>query len=226
MNEIIALALLLLSFHLCAEVEMTPDEQEKWFNEDESFSTDQINEGELKFLPIPAKENILHATNILSISPHSLENGWVLLEQCYKNLVPVPLAEVIYNYKLMRNLRVTYKRNIESALVKRQSVQLTDITEKAELCIKADVHNFYKKSDGSFSLVNGPFHRKFLDGYYPYHVTLKINYPSSLLKLNQIKPEAQLGFYITKLVNVIVINSYFEGKLNIEIIFSRNYMNR
>jgi len=119
----------------------------------------------------------------------------------------------------MRDLRVTSKRNIETVLVKGQSVQLTNITSKAELCVKAQVRIFYKNPNGTFSLVNGPFHRKFLDGYYPFHVTLKINYPSSLLKPVQTKPEAQAGFKLKKSDNAIFIDSFFEGMLNTEIIF-------
>jgi len=94
MKRCIALVLSLLSFHLCANEGMTPDEQEKWFNEDDSFSPDQINEGELKFLLAPPKKPVLHSLNVLTISQDSIETGWVLLEQCYKHLDPVPDAEV------------------------------------------------------------------------------------------------------------------------------------
>jgi hypothetical protein len=219
MKKFIALILLFLSFHICADEGMTPDEQEKWFNEDDSFSPAQINEGELKFLTKPPKKPVLHSLNVLTVSQDSIENGWVLLEQCYKHLDPVPDTAVVYRYKSMRGLRVTSKRNIETALVKGQSVQLSNITHNAELCIKAEVRIFYKNPNGTFSLVNGPFHRKFLDGYYPYHVTLKINYPSSLLKLIKTSPEAQAGFKIKESNNVIFIDSYFEGILNTEIIF-------
>lgn len=199
---------------------MTPDEQEKWLNEDESFSPDQISGGELRFLVEPPKKPVLHSINTLTLSQDSIENGWVLLEQCYKHLDPVPDTEVVYRYKSMRDLRVISKRNIEAALVEGQSVQLTNITRNAELCVKAEVRVFYKNTNGTFSLFNGPFHRKFLDGYYPFHLTLKIDYPSSLLKLVQTKPGAQAGFNIKQSGNVIIIDSYFEGMLNTEIIFS------
>jgi len=219
MKIFIALVLSLLSFHLCADEGMTPDEQEKWFNEDDSFSPDLISEGKLKFLLEPPIKPVLHSLNVLTVTQDSIENGWVLLEQCYKHLDPVPDAEVVYRYKSMRDLTVTSKRNIETVLVKGQSVQLTNITQKAELCVKAEVRIFYKNPNGTFSLVNGPFHRKFLDGYYPYRVTLKINYPSSLLKPVQTKPEVQAGFNIKKSENVILVDSFFEGMLNTEIIF-------
>jgi hypothetical protein len=224
MKIIILLALSLLSSHIYADEEIAPDEQEKWFNEDESFSPDQINEGELEFLPKPPEKPVLHSLNILTINQDSIENGWVMLEQCYKHLDPVPDAEVVYRYKSMRDLKVTSKRNIETVLVKGQSVQLTNTTHNAELCIKAEVRIFYKNPNGTFSLVNGPFHRKFLDGYYPYHVTLKVNFPSSLLGIVQTIPEAQAGFNIKIIEDAILIDSYFEGMLNTEIIFQSHLL--
>ncbi len=218
-RKLILLVLSVLPFHICADEGMVPDELEKWFNEDENFSVDQVNEGDLEFLSEPSQKPALHSLNILTITPDSIENGWVLLEQCYKHLDPVPETEVVYRYKSMRGLKVTSNRNIETILVKGKSIQLTNITHNAELCVKAEVRIFYKNMDDTFSLVNGPFHRKFLDGYYPYHVTLKIHFPSSLLKLIRTKPEAQTGFNIQESENIIVIDSYFEGVLNTEIIF-------
>jgi len=213
------LVLSLLSSCIYAGEGMTQDEQEKWFNEDENFSPDQINEGELKFLPEPPEKPVLHSLNVLTVSQNSIETGWILLEQCYKHLDAVPDAEVIYRYKSIRDLKVTFRRNIEAVLVKGQSVQLTNVTHNAELCVKAEVRIFYKNPNGTFSLINGPFHRKFLDGYYPFHVTLKINYPSYLLRYVETKPEAQAGLSVKQSENIILVDSYFEGILNTEIIF-------
>lgn len=203
---------------------MTPDEQEKWFNEDDDFSPDQVNQGELKFLHKPPEKPVLQSTNVLTISQDSIENGWVLLEQCYRHLDPVPDAEVVYQYKSIRGLVVTSRRNIETVLVKGQSVQLGNITPDAELCVRAEVRIFYKNANGTFSLVNGPFHRKFLDGYFPYHVTLIINYPSSLLSLVQTNPGVQPGFNVKNTGDVILIDTYFEGMLNTEITFQAHLL--
>jgi hypothetical protein len=219
MKQLIALVLSFFSFHLCADTETTPDDLEKWFIEDEHFFTDQVNEGELEFLPEPPQIPVLHSVNTLTVSQESIENGWVLLEQCYKHLDPVPDAEVVYHYKSIRKLKVTSKRNIVNVLVKGQSVQLTNTKKNAELCVQAEVHIFYNNPNGTFSLLNGPFHRKFLDGYYPYHVTLKVHYPSHLVTLIKTEPVAQVGFDIIQSENLIVIDSYFEGILNTEIIF-------
>jgi len=219
MKRWIILILALFSFDLYADDGMTPEELEKWFNDDRYFSTEHVNEGELEFLSEPPQKPVLHSFNTLTVSQESIQSGWVLLEQCYKHLVPVPDAEVVYQYKAIRDLKITSKRNIENVLVKGQSVQLRNIRQNAELCVRARVRIFYKNPNGTFSLLNGPFHRKFLDGYYPYHVTLKIHYPSHLVTLIQTRPAAQLGFDVTESEDLILIDSYFEGVLNTEIIF-------
>ena len=69
------------------------------------------------------------------------------------------------------------------------------------------------------SLINGPYHRRFLDGFYPYHVSLNIHYPYSLLLFQDSTPEQQNGFSVIQETNKIIIDTYFEGILNTEIRF-------
>ena len=78
---------------------------------------------------------------------------------------------------------------------------------------------FTKKQDGSYVLTNGPFHRKFLDGYFPYHVTLIINYPDNKLKYNASKPIEQNGFNVTQQSDRLLIDTIFSGTLTTEILF-------
>jgi len=220
MNFFLISVLLLLPVHYTAAVEMTP-EQEKWFYDDEIISTDQVNEGELTFLSKTPDKPVLHSINTLTINTQSITSGWVALEQCYNHLDPVPTTEIVYQYKHIRNFKISSKRNIEKAVIKGQSIQLDNVMKQAELCIKAEVNLLNKNTDNTLSLENGPFHRKFFDGYYPYHVSLKIIYPSALLKLIKIKPESQPGFNIEQSVNLIFIESYFEGKLTTKLVFQR-----
>lgn len=205
---------------LSADEAMTPEQLEKWFNSDDEASTEQVSEGTLRFIP-PPKKTVLHSINTLSIDENSLDNGWVSLAQCYKHLDAVPVAEVIYRYRQMRNLQITATHNIGSAKLQGQSVQLRDVLSEAELCVAAEVRIFYQNPDQTYSLVNGPFHRKFLDGYYPYHVTLDIQYPGKQLVLERTQPATQMGFMVKQASNRLTIDSYFEGVLNTEIIFRK-----
>jgi len=198
---------------------LTPAELDKWFQQEAESSTEAISEGELRFLSEPPAKPVLHSLNVLTVYPASLEDGWVALSQCYQNLDPVAEAEVVYRYKSMRDLRIVNYKNIGAVQVKGQSIQLTEVKKAAELCVSAIVRIFYANPDGSYSLVNGPFHRKFLDGYFPYHLTLEVVYPASRLLLKHTIPAAQPGFNVKQVSGKVVLDGLFEGILNIEIVF-------
>jgi len=215
------LTLLLLFVFPALQAETTPsaDELEKWFMSDELTPPTKSSDSHLTFISSPTDKPALHSINEITISPQSIKIGWVDLMQCYQYLDPVPYMEVVYNYKNMRNLRIIKSKNIDQAFVKGQSVQLENVLKNAQLCIHAEVRIFYNNKDGSYKLVNGPFHRKFLDSYFPYHLTLKINYPSKQLEYIDSKPKHPFGFSVKHTNNTLLINSYFTGKLHTEIIF-------
>jgi len=205
-----------------AEETMTPDELKKWFYEDEPTPPIQVDEGELVFLEQLSDKTLLHSINEITIDTDSIDSGWVDLSQCYKNLDPVSEIDIVYSYRFMRNIKISSTVNIGAARVSEKSVVLEHVKEKAELCVTAQARVFYQNKDGLFSLVNGPYHRKFLDGYFPFHVTLIINYPEN--KLNHIanQPQEQKGFRIQKESNRLLIDAVFAGMLNTEIIFRKN----
>ena len=198
---------------------MTPEELEAWFKSDESTPALPTSEGELKFLTEDPHKPPTHSYNKITISQRSIEDGWVELYQCYSQLDPVPEMEITYRYKTMRNLAVQSKNNIGDVSIKRQSVELTDVQKGAKLCVSAEIKIFYQNKDGSYRLVNGPFHRKFLDSYFPYKVTLDIKYPSGMMQFVKSIPVSQIGFHIDKKKDNLYIESIFVGKLNTEFIF-------
>jgi hypothetical protein len=194
-------------------------EQEAWLEDDSAQRARTVNEGDLLFLSGEPDPSVLHADSQLIITPHSLDSGWVDLEQCYRNLDAVPEMQVVYQYKQMRNLQLLSTKNIGKAWLDGQSVQLEDVNRNATLCIRAQVRIFYLNPDRTYSLVNGPFHRRFLDGYYPYLVTLRITYPVAQLEFLDIRPSAQPGFAVTGSKGKVLIEAWFEGVLNTEIHF-------
>jgi hypothetical protein len=198
---------------------MTPAELERWFQQEELSPTETVSEGELRFLVEPPAKSVLHSLNVLTVFPTSLDDGWVALSQCYQNLDPVVESEVVYRYKSMRDLKIVKYKNIFTAQIKGQSIQLTEVKKEAELCVSAMVRIFYSNPDGSYSLVNGPFHRKFLDGYFPYHLTLEVVYTMSRLKVKHIIPAEQPGFSVKQDTGKLVLDGIFEGILNVEIVF-------
>lgn len=228
MNKIVSLCswFLFLTSTIHAEEKLSPAELEKWFEQDNATATEAVNEGELRFLTQMPDKPTLHSINKLVIFPSSLDDGWVAMSQCYQNLDPVASSEVVYRYKAMRDLKIISYKNIGSAQAKGQSIQLTEVRKSAELCVSAMVRIFYSNPDGSYSLVNGPFLRKFLDGYYPYHLTLEVEYPGSNLIPDHIDPPEQPGFSVQQKDGMLVLDGTFEGILHVEIVFQAGQLTR
>ena len=67
---------------------------------------------------------------------------------------------------------------------------------------------------------NGPFLRKFLDGYYPMRMTMDVIFPESDLSFEAINPRAQNGFAVSYKNNKMNIEALFVGELEIEIYFT------
>lgn len=217
------LLLLIFSFFisplLYAKEFLSPAELEKWFNSDDELPTSKVNDGQLNFLRSKPKKKIFHSEINVTIDQNSIDNGWVSLTQCYNNLDPVPRTAVVYRTYFFKNLKILSSKNIKTSKVSGHKVILNDVSKNASLCIGANARNFYQNEDESFSLVNGPYHRKFLDGYFPYHLNLNIHY-SPLLKFNYSVPKQQSGFKITQLANSLLVDTLFEGKLKTEFRFN------
>jgi len=203
---------------------LSPEQLEQWFNDD-SISDEEralaVNEGELEFLAKQPEQAVHYSQNILTISKDSLRSGWVGLKQCHVNLDAVAALQIVYRYKRMRHLMVESFEGIERSWIEANSVQLEGIQRGAKLCIRADVGILYSDKDGSAVLRNGPFHRKFLDGYYPMHVSLEIKYPADLLRYENISPMMQPGLSVTQGKNSLHVDAWFEGELRTEVSFSR-----
>lgn len=201
--------------------EATPEQLEKWFEDDElehPFDR-KSDDGALVFLQTPPAKRVLHSTNTLTIEPHSLKSGWVKIDQCHEQLDPVEMVEVVYRYKEMRGLRITRTSRIGKARVEGQSIQLENVKKGALLCVQVEARILYKQDDGRLLLRNGPFQRRFLDSYFPMHLTLTVSYPDELLSIQDISPAATNGFKIKAEAGLISIDTWFEGQLMIELEF-------
>jgi hypothetical protein len=192
---------------------------EAWFNDDSEQRALAVNEGELEFLGTPPNKKVHHHHNILTVSERSMRNGWVKLEQCHRHLDRVHAAQVTFKPGLTRKLKVVSFRNIEKAWVEGDTVQLLNIGDDAELCISADSRAFTYNPDGSYSLRNGPYMRRFLDGYYPMHVTIEVRLTTDRLQYIGSKPVSQPGFQVIEKERSLLVDTWFEGQLRTEFIF-------
>ncbi len=191
------------------------DDPEAWLETDDDIRALSVNEGTLVFLRGPQDRRVLQTRNRLTVTPASLHNGWVELYQCQANLDPVPAVEVVYRYHDMRNLRVISTRGIEHTRVEQNAVQMEQVQEGAEVCIEAEVQLLKPDGEGAWTLQSGPFHRRFLDGYYPVRLEYRIHWPADRLQLESVHPEVQEGFSVHAQPGELTIDTLFEGMLTI-----------
>ena len=203
--------------------ELSEEELERWFNSD-SFeppvSTSHVNDGDLVFLTSPGQKALHHHHNSLTILPGSLEDGWVLMEQCHTNLDKVSALQIVFSKDRIRELEVVDYQNIGRVWVEGSTVQLADISDRARVCLKAWSHALTVNNDGSYSLRNGPYMRRFLDGYYPIRVSMDIRYAGTGLRPTRVSPVEQQGFAIYRKTDSIGFDAVFEGMLRTEFNFA------
>lgn len=210
---------------LCTFADQPPEdasreELEKWFESDAPDDAEEVNGGQLTFLTqAPADKVLHHHQNKVRITADSLTDGWTQLEQCHDNLDAVAALQITFRDGYVKDMRVTEQRNIGKAWVEGASVQLKDVGKQAHLCLQARTRALRIQDDGSFALMNGPYMRKFLDGYYPMRVSMQVEYPPDLLKVAVITPTVQPGFAIRQQDGELDFDAMFEGELRTAIQF-------
>ena len=211
---------LLLPVVLAVSFLSASENPEAWLQTNDDNKALSVNEGDLEFLRETQDRRVLRTRNRLTITPGSLHNGWVQLHQCQSNLDPVSAVEVVYLYRGMRKLRVISTRGIQRARVENNSVQMEQVDEGAEICIEAEVQVLNKTGAGRYQLTSGPFHRRFLDGYYPLRLDYRIHWPADMLQLETVLPKIQEGFSVSEQAGELIIDTLFEGMLTIEVRFN------
>jgi len=188
---------------------------------DQLFMIDEVSEGQLRFLAAgqARSKNIHGHLNHITILESSLHSGWVQLQQCHTGIDPVSRAAITYQPDRIRNLRVTTVEHIDQAWIEGANVELKGVRPDAFLCISADTKAFSTDESGGFILRNGPYMRKFLDGYYPLRLELTVDYPANLIRYTHSVPEQQEGFDVFNGEGLIRINTLFEGRLMTNLFF-------
>lgn len=184
---------------------------------DADWSVEDVNEGKLEFLAEPPEKIAHHHHNVITLDRHSLVDGWVRLDQCHSHIDNVPRAQIIFRPGRIRELRITESENIGRAWVEDASIQLSDIGKDSRLCLAAESRALTAKDDGRYRINNGPFMRRFLDGYYAMRVSQKIVLADSGLSFSGIHPDVQPGFSVTVTRESIDFDAWFEGRLRTEV---------
>ena len=202
--------------------ELSEEALQRWFESDDMASPYEEKGGDasLQFIHPPPAEAIPHSHTRLRFDAQSRDTGWVMVEQCHQGLDAVPDAEVVYRFSEMRSLQVTQLEGIEKAWVAGQSVQLKNVSNDARLCVALQARLLHRTDGGHYRMRYGPFQRRFLDSYFPMHVTLNLEYGSAALRLDSITPTAEEGLTITARPQGLEVDAWFRGRLELEFRFT------
>jgi hypothetical protein len=191
----------------------TPDDADWGDDRDLEARIAAVNEGELHFLPPEAALGHHVHFNRIQIDSSSLRGGWVSLEQCHEQLDAVPAAQILFNPERIRSLRILSAKGVGRAWVEGHSVQLEDVGREARLCVGGESRALRYLGEGRYRLQNGPYMRRFLDGYYPMRVVLQIQYPAGSLRFEAPHPGLQPGLDVRERAGEVLVDATFEGRL-------------
>lgn len=191
------------------------EEIEAWFNDDSSARIAAVNEGELVFLRTPPAKPVHHHHNVLTLDEQTLATGWGTLEQCHDHLDRVPATQIVYRQNRVRDIEIVSRHGIGHAWVEGPTVQLKDIGDGARICVRLKSRVLSRNSDGTYHVNSGPFMRRFLDGYYPMHVSMTVHLATPRLRFLDITPAAQEGFEVRVGRRQVAFDTWFEGRLQI-----------
>ncbi len=176
-----------------------------------------VNEGPLVILENPPDKPAHHHLNRLTITEESLASGWVQMNQCHYDIDPVPDLDIVYTPGKIRDLFVTRADDIGKATAGNDRVSVQGVGKEAVLCISGETRALQGTDEG-YVLSNGPFMRRFLDGYYPMHLTLDIRYPRRL-KAAEFAPPEKPGIRYKERAGNLVMDLWFEGILETRFVF-------
>jgi hypothetical protein len=101
-------------------------------------------------------------------------------------------------------------------------VQLRNVATGARLCLSAETRALRHGGSGYFMLHNGPYMRKFLDGYYPMRVSIDVAYPEAVADADRHHPSSPVQDSIIEAPGTISVDAVFEGELRTLIQFQQN----
>ena len=179
----------------------------------------EVNDGELRFLVKAPDKPVHHHQNQIIIDDDSLKTGWIHLHQCHSHLDAVPRSQVVFREGFVRGLRILSADGIGHAWVEGPTVQLEGVESDAQLCLQADTRALSPLTDHAYFLRNGPYMRRFLDGYYPMQLSLSVHLDTSKLRFIGITPPPQPGFQVKATDGDVAVEGLFEGRLRTEMRF-------
>ena len=192
-------------------------QQLEWLESDDEHPAQVVNEGRLTFIEAKPEDPEHHQTMQITLTEDTIDSGWAVVTQCHVNLDQVKRLEVLFRQGRVRNLQVVEYRNISDARVNGHRVEVTEIRPGSRICLQSESRVLWplamQGNIQAYEMTNGPFMRRFLDGFYPITIAIEVRYPADRLRLDSVRPAAQPGWEIRYDADRVYLDGRFEGKL-------------
>lgn len=192
-----------------------------WPTDWADLEQESAHERELRFLNQPPVRPVHHHHHRIRLQPSTLEDGWVEVEQCHYHLDPVAQSQIVFRAGRVRDLKIISTVKVGKAWVEDDSVQLEAVERGASICLRGALKLVTRVSEDAYLLRSGPFMRRFLDGYFPLRVSYELDYQGVDIRLVSFTPPEQAGFDVIQEHSLFRFDSWFEGRLDINLFFKR-----
>lgn len=195
-----------------------------WFNDDWEERVEQLSEGELVWYKHAPAEATSRMTLDIRFKHASRLQGWLNVRQCHENLASVPAAQLVFEGRPVRALRIEETENIQRAVIDKNTVQLTAVGTAARICVSSEQRILHRLDEHHWAIVNGPFQRRFLDGFYPMQLKMNIFWPADRWRLMQSRPAK--GPEIRTSRDHLHMQAHFAGRLKMAFVFQHALADR
>lgn len=153
----------------------------------------------------------------LTLWPESLSSGWVQNEQCHRQFSPTSALQFVFKRGRIRAIEIIEQHDIGRSWVDGNTVQLEDVSKRSSICFRSENRMLESHPGGDYRIKVGPFFYRFLDGYFPVRVDLRVRFPADRLALREVLAED--GVEVTRLTDEVRLSSTFQGILRVEMLF-------
>lgn len=153
----------------------------------------------------------------LTLGPEAMSSGWVRNEQCHRQFSPAAALQFVFKRDQIRAIEILEQHAIGRSWVDGNTVQLEDVGKQSSICFRSENRMLERQAGGGYRIKVGPFFYRFLDGYFPVQVDLKVRFPADKLVLSRVRPES--GVEVERRKDEVRLSSTFQGILRVEMLF-------
>ena len=154
---------------------------------------------------------------ILTLGRESMSSGWVQNEQCHRQFSPTSALQFVFKRGRIRAIEIVEQHDIGRSWVDGNTVQLEDVNKRSSICFRSENRMLERRAGGGYGIKVGPFFYRFLDGYFPVTVDLRVRFPADRLTLREVRAED--GVEVVRLTDEVRLRSTFQGILRVEMLF-------